>query len=140
MDVVCAPDKSSETLEYLRGINEWLMQQLELPYRIILKCAGDCGYNATHKQYDLEGWLPTQDEYIELGSDTNATDYQARRLNIHINTAEGKVYAHTVNDTGIPIGRMLIAIMDNYQNSDGSITIPKALRPYIGKDKITAQA
>lgn len=140
MDVVCAPDQSDKILEYLRGINEWLMRQLKLPYRIILKCAGDCGYNATHKQYDLEGWLPTQNEFIELGSNTNATDYQARRLNIQVNTPQGKVFAHTVNDTGIPMGRMLITIMDNYQNPDGTIAIPQALRPYMGKDKISLPA
>jgi seryl-tRNA synthetase len=139
MDIVCAPQESNNILEYLRGINEWFMQQLELPYRIILKCAGDCGYNATHKQYDLEGWLPAQGEFIELGSNTNATDYQSRRLNIQINTPEGKVFAHTVNDTGIPMGRMLITIMDNYQNADGSVTIPKVLQPYMGKTAITAQ-
>ena len=124
-------------MEYLRGLNEWLMQQLQLPYRVINKCSRDCGYNATYLQYDLEGWLPSQGEYIELGSNTDAWDYQARRLNIHyVDTKGDKKLVHTVNDTGIPMGRMIITILDNYQNPDGSITIPEVLRPYMRKDKI----
>lgn len=138
MDALTTEDKSREMMEYLRSINEWLMQQLKLPYRVINKCSRDCGYNATYLQYDLEGWLPTQGEFIELGSNTDAWDYQARRMNIHYQTRDGqKKLAHTVNDTGIPMGRMIITILDNYQNADGSVTVPEVLRPYMGKDKIT---
>lgn len=137
IDAITAAEKSSEMMEYLRGLNEWLMQQLKLPYRIVNKCSGDCGYNATYLQYDLEGWLPSQGEFIELGSNTNATDYQARRLNIHYSNRPGqKQLVHTVNDTGIPMGRMIITILDNYQNPDGSVKIPKVLQQYIGKDVI----
>ncbi|MEK7091230.1 MAG: serine--tRNA ligase [Patescibacteria group bacterium] len=141
IDALATPEGSRDTMEYLRGLNEWLMQQLQLPYRIINKCSHDCGYNATYLQYDLEGWLPAQEEFIELGSDTNAADYQARRLNIHYTNAKGeKKLVHTINDTGIPMGRMIITILDNYQNPDGSVTVPEVLRPYMGKDKITPHA
>ena len=137
MDLLASEDNSREMMEYLRGINEWVMQQLRLPYRIINKCSWDCGYNATYLQYDLEGWLPTQGEFIELGSNTDAWDYQARRMNItYKDEDDKKKFVHTVNDTVIPMGRMIIAILDNYQNSDGSVTIPEILRPYMGKDKI----
>ncbi|HBC72750.1 MAG: Serine-tRNA ligase [Candidatus Amesbacteria bacterium GW2011_GWB1_47_19] len=140
MDALTAQDKSEEMMEYLRSINEWLMQQLNLPYRVIMKCSRDCGYNATYLQYDLEGWLPGQKEFIELGSNTDAWDYQARRLNIRYLDSQGqRKYVHTVNDTGIPMGRMLIAILENYQNADGTVTVPEALRPYMGKDKITSR-
>ena len=116
------------------------MQQLKLPYRVINKCSRDCGYNATYLQYDLEGWLPTQGEFIELGSNTDAWDYQARRMNIqYVNTGQKK-HVHTVNDTGIPMGRMIVTILDNYQNPDNTVTIPEVLRPYLGKDKITPKA
>ncbi len=136
MDTITVPEKSREMMEYLRGINEWLMQQLQLPYRVINKCSGDCGYNATYLQYDWEGWLSTQKEFIELGTDTDASDYQARRLNIWYKTSDGqKRLVHTINDTGCST-RMLIAILDNCQNADGSVTIPEVLRPYMGKDKI----
>lgn len=133
MDALTTEDTSRDMQEYLRGINEWLMQTLKLPYRIINKCSRDCGYNASYFQYDLEGWLPTQGEYIELGSNTDAWDYQARRLGINYLDNDGKKkLVHTVNDTGIPMGRMIIAILDNYQNPDGSVTIPQALRPFMG--------
>ncbi len=138
MDALTTAEGSRDMMEYLRGINEWLMQQLELPYRVINKCSRDCGYNATYLQYDIEGWLPAQSEYIELGSNTDAWDYQARRLNIHYTDKTGeKKLVHTVNDTGIPMGRMIITILDNYQNPDGSVTIPAVLRSYVGKDKIS---
>lgn len=131
MDIICHPSKSYEVMDYLRSINEWLFQTLELPYRIIYKCAGDCGYNATHKQYDQELWLPGQHEFIEIGSNTNTTDYQARRMNIRYTESSQSSYVHTVNDTGIPFGRMLIALLENYQQEDGSVIVPEALRPYM---------
>ena len=137
MDALTTDTDSRQMMEYLRSLNEWTMQQLRLPYRVLNKCSRDCGYNATYLQYDLEGWLPGQQEYIELGSNTDAWDYQARRMNIKYLAKDGsKKYVHTVNDTGIPMGRMVIAILENYQNPDGSVTIPEVLRPYIGRDKI----
>src|SRR3989344_4487273 len=137
IDALTTEEGSREMMEYLRGINEWLMQKLKLPYRVINKSSRDCGYNATYLQYDLEGWLPTQGEFIELGSNTDAWDYQARRMNIrYLSKDKQKKLAHTVNDTGIPMGRMIITILDNYQNPDGSVTVPEVLRPYLGKDKI----
>jgi len=137
MDALTTEEDSRKMQECLREINEWVMQQLQLPYRVINKCSRDCGYNATYLQYDLEGWLPTQGEFIELGSNTDAWDYQARRMNITYKDENNKKkFVHTVNDTGIPMGRMIITILDNYQNPDGSVTIPAVLRPYMGKDKI----
>jgi seryl-tRNA synthetase len=112
---------------------------LKLPYRVINKCTGDCGYLATYKQYDIEAWLPGQKEFMEVMTDTNATDYQARRMNIRYTKDGEKHFAHTVNDTGVAMGRMIIAIMDNYQNPDGTITVPQVLREYMGKDKISSK-
>lgn len=137
IDVVCTPEQSMEVMEYLRGINEWFYQTLELPYRIIYKCSGDCGYNASHKQYDVEVWLPHQGEFIEVASDTNTTDYQARRLNIKFKQGADLRYVHTVNDTGCPVGRVIIGILDNYQQPDGTIRVPAALREFMGKEVIS---
>ncbi len=138
IDVVCEPKDSMEVMEYLRGINEWFYQTLELPYRVIYKCAGDCGYNASHKQYDVEVWLPHQKEFIEVASDTNTLDYQARRMNIKYKNPNGDSgYVHTVNDTGCPAGRVLIAIIDNYQQENGTIRVPKALQEFMGKEVIS---
>lgn len=133
IDVVCAPEESNNIMEYMRGINEWFFQTLGLPYRIIYKCSGDCGYSASHKQYDSEIWLPSQGEFIELGSNTNTTNFQARRMNIKYREGNELRYVHTVNNTGCPVGRTLIAIMDNYQMEDGSILIPEALQGFMEK-------
>lgn len=138
IDVVCRPDNSGEVFEELLEINEWFYQSLKLPYHLILKCSGDSGYGASHRQVDTEVWLPGQKEFIEVGTDTNTTDFQARRLNIKFQDETGeKKYVHTVNDTGCPMGRVLIAILDNYQNADGSVTIPEILQEYVGKEKIS---
>ena len=138
MDVVCTKEQSEQMMAELLEINEWMLQELRLPYRVINKCKGDCGYLATYKQYDVEVWLPTQKEYMEVMTDTNATDYQARRLNIRYKTKEQeKEYAHTVNDTGVAMGRMIIAILDNYQQVDGTVLIPDVLKSYLGKDSIS---
>jgi seryl-tRNA synthetase len=137
MDTLTTPEKSSEMQEYLLTINEWLLQQLGLPYHVILMCSGDSGYFATHKKYDFEVWLPSQEEFMELGSNTNAADFQARRYNTkYIDASGNKKYVHHVNDTGIA-SRVIIALLDNYQNADGSVTIPEVLRPLLGRDKIT---
>jgi seryl-tRNA synthetase len=136
MDVVATADQSEEIMAELLEINEWMLQTLKIPYRVINKCTGDCGYLATYKQYDVEAWLPAQKEFMEVMTDTNATDYQARRLNIRYTKNGEKLYAHTINDTGVAMGRMIIAIMDNYQNPDGTISVPEVLRNYMGKDVI----
>lgn len=138
MDCITTPEQAEEIMEELLSINEWLLQELKLPYRVINKCTGDCGYNATNKQYDVEVWLPGQQEFIETMTDTNATEYQARRMNIKYITKENeKKYVNTVNDTGCAMGRMIVAILDNYQQEDGSVIIPQVLQKYIGKEKIT---
>ncbi len=139
IDCICKPEDAQKIFEEMLGINRWLLETLELPYHQILKCTGDSGYQASHKQVDTEVWLPSIKEFIEVGTDTNATDYQARRLNIKYEDEKGtKKYVYTVNDTGCPMGRMLISILENYQNADGSVTVPEVLQDYVGKKKISA--
>lgn len=137
LDVVCLPENSDKIFDELIGINEWLLQSLKLPYHIINMCSGDAGYYATAKKYDWEVWLPSQKAFMELGSCTNALEYQARRLNIKYRNASGEMmFAHTVNDTGVAFGRMLISIVDNYQMSDGRIKVPNCLIEFMGKEII----
>lgn len=131
MDVVCLPEQATEIFEQLRGVNEWLLQTLRLPYRVINMCSGDLGYYASHRKYDIEVWLPSQQAWMELMSDTHATDYQARRLNLRLRRQDGSLtYPHTVNDTGVAMGRMIIAILEHWQQPDGSVKVPDALQPY----------
>jgi seryl-tRNA synthetase len=138
MNAVCSPEQSGEVFSEFLSINEWLLQSLQIPYRLTRKCTGDAGYHASAEQIDPEAWLPGQKEFIELGTDTNTTDFQARRLNIKYQTKDrSKDFVHTVNDTCVAMGRMLIAIMDNYQQSDGSIKVPEVLIPFMGKEVIT---
>jgi len=137
MNVLCTPDESDNIFNELLGINEWLLQKLKLPYQLALKCTGDAGYLATAKQVDPEVWIPAQKEFMEVMTDTNTTNFQARRLNIKYNKKDGgKEYVHTVNDTGGAMGRLLISIIAHYQQKDGSIVVPKALRPYLNFEKI----
>ena len=132
---VCAPDQAESVYEEFRGHNEWLLQTLELPYRLVDKSSGDAGYLATHRQRDAEVWLPGSGEFMEVMTDTNTTDYQARRLNIRYRAADGTAhFAATVNDTGCALGRMLIAVIENYQQKDGAIKVPAALRSAVGRD------
>lgn len=139
MNVIAHPSQSENVMEELLALNEWFLQSLKLPYRVINKCTGDCGYAATYKQYDVEVWLPGQQEFMEIMTDTNTTDYQARRLNIkYLNRNGQKELVHTVNDTGCAMGRMLIAIIDNYQQMDGSVRVPEILQDYLGKKLIIA--
>ncbi len=138
MNAVCRPDQSEKVFEEFLSINEWLWQALEIPYQLVLKCTGDAGYHASAHQIDPEGWLPSQQEFMELGTDTNTTDFQSRRLNIKFVDENGeKLYCHTVNDTCLAMGRALIAIMDNYQQSDGTIKVPEILKPLMQKDYVT---
>jgi seryl-tRNA synthetase len=130
---VVEPSKSYDALEVLTGHAERVLQALELPYRKMLLCTGDMGFAAA-KSYDLEVWLPSQDTYREISSCSNCTDFQARRMQARWrNPATGKPeLVHTLNGSGLAIGRALIAVMENFQNADGSITVPAVLRPYMG--------
>ena len=141
MNAVCTPEQSEEIYAEFSSINEWLLQKLELPYRVVGKCTGDAGYLATHQQRDMEVWLTGSGEYMEVMTDTNTTDYQARRMNIRYKGDKGgPKFCHTVNDTGCAMGRMLIAIMDNYQQKDGLVKVPEALQSVVGKDLIEPRA
>lgn len=138
MDMVieATEEKARETQEYLLGLNEWLLQQLELPYHVINMCTGDLGYAAAAKKYDVEVWLPEQKAFMEVMSDSITTDFQSRRLNIKYQDDKGnKTYAYTVNDTGAT-QRLLIAIIEHYQQQDGTIKVPKVLQPMLGKEYI----
>lgn len=128
-----AADESSAALEELTGHAEKILQLLELPYRVVVLCAGDIGFGAT-KTYDLEVWLPGQEGYREISSCSNCTDFQARRMHARRrNPDTGKPeLLHTLNGSGVAAGRALLAIVENYQQADGSIRIPEVLRPYMG--------
>ena len=135
MDVVCTPEQSSDIYNELLSVNHWVLQSLKLPYHIVEKCTGDSGYNASARQADPEVWLPGQKEFMEVGTNTNTTDFQARRMNIKVIGKDGnKRFAHTVNDTGVALGRILIAIIDNYQQKDGSVKVPEVLIPFVGQE------
>jgi seryl-tRNA synthetase len=131
------PEASFEALESLTADAERLLQELELPYRAMLLCSGDVSFNSA-KTYDLEVWLPSTGEYREISSCSNCTDFQARRASIRFRReASAKPeFVHTLNGSGLAIGRTLLAIIENYQQADGSIVIPSALRPYTGFERI----
>ncbi len=130
---IVRPEESWERLEQLTGHAERVLQMLELPYRVVVLCAGDLGFSAA-KTYDLEVWLPGQQKYREISSCSNFTDFQARRLKARWRDPEsGKPeLVHTLNGSGLAVGRTLVAIMENYQQEDGSIGIPEVLRRYLG--------
>ena len=134
------PDKSYEALEEMVGHAESILKALELPYRVVLLCTGDMGFGAA-KTYDLEVWLPAQNTYREISSVSNCEAFQARRLQARFRNAQGKTeFVHTLNGSGLAVGRTLVAVLENYQNADGSVTIPAALRPYMnGLEKISAK-
>jgi len=126
------PEKSYEALEEMVGHAENILQALKLPYRVMLLCTGDMGFGAA-KTYDLEVWLPAQDTYREISSVSNCEAFQARRLQARFRNAAGKTeLVHTLNGSGLAVGRTLVAVLENYQNADGSVTIPEVLRPYMG--------
>jgi seryl-tRNA synthetase len=112
---------------------EAVLQRLDLPYRVIVLCAGDTGFGAT-KTYDLEVWLPGQETYREISSVSNCGDFQARRMSARFRPRDGKGtrFVHTLNGSGIAVGRALVAVLENYQEPDGTVMIPDALRPYMG--------
>lgn len=136
MNAVCTPEQAEAIYEEFRNVNEWLLQTLKLPYHIVDKCGGDAGYLASHRQRDVEVWLSGLREFMEVMTDTNTADYQARRLNIRYrpNGGGSPRYCYTLNDTGVAFGRLLIAILDNYQQADGSVKIPAALQGTMGKE------
>ena len=128
------PEQSDDELESMVAEAEYLLQQLGLPYRVISLCTGDLGFSA-RQTYDIEVWLPSYNAYKEISSCSNCGDFQARRANIKYRDPEnfkGTRFVHTLNGSGLPPGRTMAAIMENYQNADGSITIPEVLRPYMG--------
>jgi len=126
------PDKSYEALEAMTTHAEAILQKLGLPYRVMSLCTGDMGFGAA-KTYDLEVWLPAQNTYREISSVSNCEAFQARRLQARFKNAQGKnEWVHTLNGSGLAVGRTLVAVLENYQNADGSVTIPEALRPYMG--------
>jgi seryl-tRNA synthetase len=127
------PDRSYEELELLTGHAEAVLRRLQLHYRVVELCAGDLGFSAA-KTYDLEVWVPSQGQYREISSCTNFEDFQARRCNIRYRSAGGKAtkFLHTINGSGLAVGRTVVAILEQYQEKDGSVAIPEALRPYMG--------
>lgn len=129
------PEGSEKEHEYLVSLQEKLMQALKLPYRIMKMCTGDLAQPQA-KRFDLETWLPGENRYRETHSCSNCTDYQARRLNIKQKEASEGKYVHILNGTAYAIGRTIIAILENYQQKDGSVVVPKVLRKWVGKDKI----
>lgn len=133
------PETSFDELESMTAEAEKILQGLGLPYRKILLCAGDTGFNAA-KTYDLEVWFPAQDKYREISSCSNCTDFQARRGMTRMRTEKGILHPHTLNGSGLAVGRTVAAILENYQEEDGSVTVPEALRPYLGTDRIKGEA
>lgn len=128
---VCEPENSDSELESLTANAEKILQLLNLPYRVVALSSGDLGFSSS-KTYDLEVWLPGQNCYREISSCSNFKDFQARRANIRYRASDGKVrFAHTLNGSGLAVGRTLLAIIENYQQEDGSIIIPEVLRPYL---------
>ena len=126
------PDASSAALEQMVGHAEAVLQKLGLPYRVVLLCTGDMGFGSS-KTYDLEVWVPAQATYREISSCSNMDAFQARRMQARFKTAQGKnELVHTLNGSGLAVGRTLVAVLENGQNADGSITVPEALRPYLG--------
>ena len=145
---ITTPEQGFDELEAMTADAENILQKLELPYRVITLCTGDLGFSAA-KTYDVEVWLPSYDSYKEISSCSCCTDFQARRANIKYKdpTAfKGSRFAYTLNGSGLAVGRTMAAILENYQNADGSVTVPKALVPYMGglevitADDLTPQA
>ncbi|TAL71982.1 MAG: serine--tRNA ligase [Burkholderiaceae bacterium] len=126
------PDNSYDALEEMTGHAEAILQKLVLPYRVVALCTGDLGFGAA-KTYDLEVWLPAQSTYREISSVSNCEAFQARRLQARFKNAQGKnELVHTLNGSGLAVGRALVAVLENYQNTDGSVTVPEVLRAYMG--------
>ena len=130
--------EDDKELEYLLSLEEKLFQELDIPYQVVEMCTGDLGFPAA-KKFDIEAWIPSQNKYREVTSVSTVTDFQSRRFNIKYQDNEQKVYVNILNGTAFAIGRAIIAILENYQQKDGSILIPKVLQKYMGKEKIVPQ-
>lgn len=131
---ICTPEQSSAEHELITTCAETILQRLELPYRVVALCAGDMGFGMA-RTFDLEVWLPGQNAYREISSCSNAHDFQARRMNARFRPegdAKGLRFVHTLNGSGLAVGRTLVAVLENYQEADGSIRVPTALKPYMG--------
>jgi seryl-tRNA synthetase len=129
---IVQPEHSAAALEEMVGHAEAILQKLGLPYRVVLLCSGDMGFGST-KTYDLEVWVPAQRMYREISSCSNMDAFQARRMQARYKNAQGKnEFVHTLNGSGLAVGRTLVAVLENYQNADGSVTVPEALHPYMG--------
>jgi seryl-tRNA synthetase len=128
------PEKSEEALEQVVKGAEDILKLLGLPFRKVLLCSGDTGFSA-YKTYDLEVWVPSQDAYREISSCSNMVDFQSRRMGVKFLNKDGKKdFLHTLNGSGLAVGRTLLAVLENYQDKDGNINIPNVLRPYF-RDK-----
>lgn len=134
------PQKSYDVLEELTAHAEKILQKLELPYRVMVLCTGDTGFSAA-KTYDIEVWLPAQNAFREISSCSNCESFQARRMQARFRNEKGKTeLLHTLNGSGLAVGRTLVAILENFQNADGSVSIPRVLRPYMGgMDRLAAR-
>ena len=132
----CSTEKSREEHEFLLSIEEEIMQALELPYRVVDVCAGDLGASAT-KKYDIEAWIPSQQKYREVTSCSNTTDYQSRRLNIRTKKDKKSTFIHTLNGTALAVGRVLIALLENNQNEDGTVSFNDSVASIVGLEKLS---
>ncbi len=132
------PDDSWDEFAAIRTNQEKILQALEIPYRVLVMCGADLGAVAA-KKVDNEAWIPGGNRYLELTSATNATDYQSRRLNIRYKGDGDKGFVHTLNGTACAVGRTIVALLENHQRADGSVSIPQALRPYTGFDSIAPE-
>lgn len=129
---IVKPEDSWEALETLTHDAEAVLQALEIPYHVVALCTGDMGFSSA-KTYDIEVWLPAQNTYREISSCSNCVDFQARRMQARVRRKDGKIeLVHTLNGSGLAVGRTLVAVLENYQNADGSVTVPKVLRKYLG--------
>ncbi|HJQ96043.1 MAG TPA: serine--tRNA ligase [Acidimicrobiia bacterium] len=135
MFVFCAPESSAEEHERLLSIEESIVGGLGIPYRVVNVAAGDLGSSAA-KKYDIEAWFPSQGAFREVTSCSNTTDYQARRLKIRVRGDDGNRIVHTLNGTAVAVGRMILAILENFQQADGSVEMPEAIVPYVGFGRI----
>ena len=132
----CDPEKSNEEHEHILAIEEEILKDLEIPYRVVDVCTGDLGASAA-KKYDIEAWIPSQQKYREVTSCSNTTDFQARRLNMRTKNENGNTILHTLNGTALAVGRILIALLENNQNSDGSVTFSDDLGKILGVNKLS---
>ena len=131
----CHPERSWEEHEFLLSLEEEIVRRLEIPYRVVNVAAGDLGSSAA-KKYDIEAWIPSQGRYREITSCSNTTDFQSRRLRIRFRTERGNRLVHTLNGTAVAVGRLLIALLENHQEADGSFVVPEALRDHVGFDRV----